>query len=165
MAAEWRGVLAWSWNSERPLVFSHVVLTKTLGVRRAQKIRVRITRHMDLWDRDQHAGLVGDAKVEGAAREGKATSRGEEKDDAVAWSFHKTVLLGSSGRPSVGQPTGRGEGVSSQMTNALKPGDRLQRSSGRITRTCMSPRLKPHVRSLRGVRGYTQNGTPRLHGG
>ena len=35
LAAEWRGILARSWNSERPLVFAHVVLTKTLGVRRA----------------------------------------------------------------------------------------------------------------------------------
>ena len=32
LAAEWRGVLAWSWNSEIPLVFAHIVLTKTLGV-------------------------------------------------------------------------------------------------------------------------------------
>ena len=47
--------------------------------------------------------------------------------------------LESSGRPSVGKPTGRGEGVSSWMTNARKPGDRLQRFSRRSTRTCMSP--------------------------
>ena len=39
--------------------------------------------------------------------------------------------LESLGRPSVGQPTGREEGVSFRMTNALKPGDRLQRSSRR----------------------------------
>ena len=49
LAAEWRGVLSRSWNSERPLVFAHVVLTKTLGVRRAQEIRSSITRRMDLW--------------------------------------------------------------------------------------------------------------------
>ena len=44
LAAEWRGVLNRSWNSERPLVFAHVVLTKMLGIRRAQEIRARITR-------------------------------------------------------------------------------------------------------------------------
>ena len=31
-----------------PFVFAHVVLTKTLGVRRAKDIQVRITRWMDL---------------------------------------------------------------------------------------------------------------------
>ena len=59
----WRGVLNRSWNSERPLVFAHVVLTKTLGVRRAREIWGRITRRMDLWERGQHAALVGDAKA------------------------------------------------------------------------------------------------------
>ena len=48
LAAEWRGVISRSWNSERPLVFAHVVLTKTLGVRLAREIRARITRRMDL---------------------------------------------------------------------------------------------------------------------
>ena len=51
LAAEWRGVLNRSWNSERPLIFSHVVLTKTLGIRRDWEIRARITRRMDLWER------------------------------------------------------------------------------------------------------------------
>ena len=49
---------------------------------------------MDLWERVQHAGLVGDAKAERATREGRATFSGKEEDDAVARSFHKTVLLG-----------------------------------------------------------------------
>ena len=91
---EWRGVISRSWNSERPLVFTHVVLTKTLGVRRAQEIRARITRCMDLWERGQHAGLVRDAEAEGAAREGRAAFSGEEEEVAVAQSFHKTVLSG-----------------------------------------------------------------------
>ena len=67
LAAEWRGVLNRSWNSERPLVFARVILTKKLGVCRARDIRVRITRRMDLWERGQHTGLVGDAEAEGAA--------------------------------------------------------------------------------------------------
>ena len=36
LAEEWRGVFNRSWNSKRPLVFAHVVLTKTLGVCRAR---------------------------------------------------------------------------------------------------------------------------------
>ena len=49
---------------------------------------------MDVWEKRQHAGLVGDFKAEGAAREGRATSDGEEEDDAVGRSFHETVLSG-----------------------------------------------------------------------
>ena len=73
---------------------------------------------MDLWERGQHAGLVGDDEAEGASHKGRAAFSGEEEDDAVARRFHETMLSGSSGRPSVGQPTGRGEGVSSRTTNA-----------------------------------------------
>ena len=63
LAAEWRGVLGRSWNSEKPLVFAHVVLTKTLRVRRAQDIWYRITRRMDLWERGMYVGLIGDADM------------------------------------------------------------------------------------------------------
>ena len=38
---------------------------------------------MGLWERGLRAGLVGNAEVEGAAREGKAASGGEEEDEAV----------------------------------------------------------------------------------
>ena len=83
LAAECRGVLDRIWNTERPLVFAHVVLTKTLGVRRARDIWERITMRMDLWERDLHAGLVGDAEAEGKAREVRSASGGEEEDYAV----------------------------------------------------------------------------------
>ena len=49
LAAEWQEVIGRSWNSNRPLVFYHVVLTKTLGVRRSQEIRAKIMWRMDLW--------------------------------------------------------------------------------------------------------------------
>ena len=91
---EWLGIINQSWNSERPLLFAHVVLTKTLGVRRAQEIHARITRRMDLWERGLHAGLVGDSEAEGAAREGRAASCGEEEEELVARSYHDTVLSG-----------------------------------------------------------------------
>ena len=58
-----------SWNSEIPLVFAHIILTKKLGVRRAKEIRTQITRQMELWERGLHSGLVGDSEAEGAARE------------------------------------------------------------------------------------------------
>ena len=48
LPAEWHGVLVRSSNSERPLVFAHVILTKTLGVRRALEIRARITQRINL---------------------------------------------------------------------------------------------------------------------
>ena len=85
---------------------------------------------MDLWERGQYAGLVGDAEAEEAAREVRAAFNGKEEDNTVA---------GSSGTPPTGKLAGRGEGVSSRRTNEIKPGDRLQRSSGRSTLTCVSP--------------------------
>ena len=51
-------------------------------------------RRMDLWERGLHAGLVGDAKAERATQEVRAASGGEEEDEAVAWSYHDTVLDG-----------------------------------------------------------------------
>ena len=49
---------------------------------------------MDLWERGQRAGLVGDSEAEGAAQEGRAAFSGEEEDNAVARSFYETVLPG-----------------------------------------------------------------------
>ena len=86
------GVLYRSWNSERPLVFTHIVLTKTLGVHRAQEIRVRITRWMDLWYRGLHMGLVGYAEAEGGTREGRAASGGEGGEEAKSRIYHDTVF-------------------------------------------------------------------------
>ena len=76
------------------LVFAHVVLTNTLGVRRYQEIQDKITRRMDLWEIGLHAGLVGDAEAEGAVKEGRAASVKEEEDEAVTRSYHDTVLSG-----------------------------------------------------------------------
>ena len=59
LEAEFWGVLDCIWNSDRPLVFTHVVLTNTLSVSRARDIWSRVTQSMDLWERGIHAGLVG----------------------------------------------------------------------------------------------------------
>ena len=104
LAVEWLGVLRKTWKSERPLVFSHVVLMKTQGARRAKEIWARITRRMDLWERALHAGLVGYTKAKEDAREGRADSGGEEEDKAVAQSYHNTVLSGKL-RQAVRQAT------------------------------------------------------------
>ena len=82
------------------------MLTKTLGVRWAREIWDRITRQMDLWDRGQHSSLVGDAKAEGAAREGRSAFSGKDEDDAVARGFHETVISGKL-RQAVRRKTNR----------------------------------------------------------
>ena len=64
------------------------------GRPQGRDVRARITLRMDLLERGLHAGLVGDAKAEGAAREGRDISGGEEEDEAVAWSNHDTLLSG-----------------------------------------------------------------------
>ena len=93
------------------------MLTKTLGIRRAREIWPRITRRMDLLERGQHAGLVGDARAEGAAREGRAAFSSKEKDDAMARSFHETVLSGKL-QQAVHQETNREGG------GCLLPGEK-----------------------------------------
>ena len=81
-------------NSERPLFFAHVVLTKTLGAHKAREIRAMINRQLDLWERGMHAGLVEDALTESRAQEGHVERRAEEEEDCLACRFHITVLSG-----------------------------------------------------------------------
>ena len=87
----------------------------------SQEILARITRRMDLWERGHHAGLVGDAKAEGAASEGRADFSGEEEDNAVAQSFHETVLSGKL-RQAVSRATDREGG------GCLLPGDKCTKT-------------------------------------
>ena len=149
LAVQWRGVLSRSWNYERPLVFAQVVLTKTLGVCRAREIQAWITRQIDIWESGLHEGLIGDSEVEGAVREGRAASGGEEEDEAVAQSYHNMVLSGILSQAVYSETVREGGGgVSSQITNAKILGNRLQRFSGRSNCTCEStpwniPRAQP----------------------
>ena len=55
------------------------------------------------------SGLVGDAEAEGAASEGRSAFIIEEEDDAVARSFHETVLSGKL-RQAVRRATDRAGG-------------------------------------------------------
>ena len=105
-AAECREVISRRWNSERHLVLAKVVTKKTLGVCRAWEIWSRITRGIDLWERGQHAGLVREAEAEGAAYKGRAAFSSKEEDDAMARSFHETVLSGNL-RQAIRQATDR----------------------------------------------------------
>ena len=86
-------MLDWKWNSERPLVFAHVILTSTLGTCKARDIRVMIDHCLDLWERCIHTGLVGDALEEGRATEDNIYQHKEEEEDILARSFHITLLL------------------------------------------------------------------------
>ena len=67
---------------------------------------------------------MGDAEPEGAAREGRATSGGEEEDKAVAQSYHNTVLSGKL-RKAVCQATNREGGgcllLDDQCTKTRRP--------------------------------------------
>ena len=76
---------------------------------------------MDLWERGQHAGLVGDAEAEGSTHEGRSALSGEEEDDAAARSFHKTVLSGNL-QQAVCRATDREGG------GCLLPGDKCMKT-------------------------------------
>ena len=87
-------MLGRKWNSKRPLVFAHVVLTKTQGARKSREIRARINRQLDLCERGIHAGLVGDALAEGRSQDGCVERPGEEEEeDRLACNFHSTLVL------------------------------------------------------------------------
>ena len=64
---------------------------------------------------------MGDAEAEGADHEGRAAFSGEEEDDAVARSLHKTVLSGKLGQ-AVRRATDREGG------GCLLPGDKCTKT-------------------------------------
>ena len=59
------------WNSKRPLIFTRVVLTRTVGAHKTREIWARIYCLLGLWERGIHAGLVVGALADGRAREGR----------------------------------------------------------------------------------------------
>ena len=69
-------------------------MTKTLGARKSREIQDRIDRRLDLWERGLHVGLVGDALLEGRAREVCVARSDEEEKDNLARNFHSTLLSG-----------------------------------------------------------------------
>ena len=49
LVEEWKGDCKMRCNSERPLVFVHIIFTKNPGMRQAKEIRARIYRRLDLF--------------------------------------------------------------------------------------------------------------------
>ena len=80
-------MLDWKWSSKRILIFANVVLTRTLGARKAREIWTRINRQLDLRERGIHSGLVRDVLADKRAREVHVKGRKEEKDDCLARSL------------------------------------------------------------------------------
>ena len=132
------GVLDRSWTSKRPFVFTHIILTKTLGIRRAQDIRPWITLCIDFWERGLHSGLIGDADPEGDAREGSAANGGEEEDDAVPRSYHNTVLS-SKLRQAVCWATNR------EGRDCLLPGDQCTKTGRPVAEVLREKHPDMHV--------------------
>ena len=89
LATEWRGILNQKCNFKIPLVFYHVVVTRTLSARKTRDTQARFDRRLDLWERVIHAGLVWDTLTEGRDREGRA--RKAKKRRRIAWSAASTA--------------------------------------------------------------------------
>ena len=104
---------------------------------------------MDIWERGQDVGLVGDAKAEGYARYGRAASGREEKDDAVAWSYYNTVCYGKL-QQAVRRATNREGG------GCLLPDNQCTKTGQPVAEVLRKKHLdmhvppcgKPHVRSF-----------------
>jgi len=78
-------------NSEKPLVFVSVILTKTTGVRTAKDIWTCLQQCMDLWAQGCYAALVNDTEAEALSREGTSP---EPDDETRARAFNARVLSG-----------------------------------------------------------------------
>ena len=63
------------WNSERPPVFAHLVLSKILGACKARENLARIDCLLDLWERGIHTGLAGHTLAEVRDRDGRIERR------------------------------------------------------------------------------------------
>ena len=162
LAVGWRGVLSWSWNSERPLVFAHVVLTKTMGVRQAREIRARITRRMDHWERGQHDGLVGGGRgVRGCLRgQGRLQRSGGGRRRGPEFPRDSALAKDPPGRPwATDREGGRCLLPEDLCTKTGRPVAEVLREKYPDMR--VPPRGKPHVKSssvkLRGIISVTSS--------
>ena len=110
---------------------------------------------MDICERGQHVGLVGDVEAEGADQEGRAASSSEEEDDAVAWSFHVTVLSGKL-RQAICLVTDREVGgcllLDDQCTKTRRPVAEFLREKHPVM--CVPLWKNPRAQPLRSMRIY-----------
>ena len=96
--------------------------------------------------------MVGNIEAEGAAREGRSASGGKEEDEAVAWSYHDTVLSGKL-RQAVRRATDREGGGLSPPGRPMheKRVASFRGTPGEASGHACTPHGEPHVISLRGV--------------
>ena len=69
MVDEWRGFHKRVWNSEKPLVFFHVIFKKTLSACEAKDIQKSISRRMELWYAGRNKDLIGGTEAKGVVWE------------------------------------------------------------------------------------------------
>jgi hypothetical protein len=79
-------------NSERALLLPCVILWKDLRVKRAQNIKSRLERQMDLWEGGSIAELVQDTVA--TAMRGAGGSQASSDDDIIAIRYHSMVIEG-----------------------------------------------------------------------
>ena len=96
-----------------------------------------------------HKGGLGGSEAEGAARDGRSASGGEEEGEAVAQSYHSTVLSGKL-RQAVRWATNRKGGgcllLDDQCTKTGRPVAEVLRE--KHLDMCVPPRGKSCLRSL-----------------
>ena len=61
MVEEWKGVLYQRQNFNILLVFTHILLTKNIALKRARVVCKMIGWHKNLWDKVQYTGLIGES--------------------------------------------------------------------------------------------------------
>ena len=142
------------YNSKRLLIFSHVVLPRTLSTRKDREIRTRIDHRIDLWERRIHTGLMGGEFTEGRYREGRVEQSDVEEQDRLARSFHSTWMPGKLWQAVCWDNNREGGGVSppggclheDRATSCIRP-------PSEAPRYACTFRGKFHVRGLRLVQG------------
>jgi hypothetical protein len=107
MAREFGGVRERKWNSERALIFAVCVLRKRPGVIRAQDIKRRVERRLQLWTDGHYDALVQD--IVGEAMRGAGNGWGTADEDIVARKYN-SMVHDSKLRAAVHFATDRGGG-------------------------------------------------------
>ena len=92
LASELEGVKERTWNAERFLVFTMVVLQRTPAVKRATDIRARLQSRMDAWEEGKFDMLV--QSTVRTAESYLSLARGQETQEQRAKRFNDLVLAG-----------------------------------------------------------------------
>lgn len=68
LAKEWKGVRERRWNAERPLIFPAAILCKSPSITKAQDIKPRLMKRMDLWEAGHQLAIIQDCVEEAHRR-------------------------------------------------------------------------------------------------